>query len=105
MSARKRGSVPHGAASRRGLRRRSGGARLILECDALSRRHWRPAMTSAEWRRPEREASPFAAFAATYAPADEVLAARLPADASRDSAATARIDARATPLTEAIRAP
>ena len=61
-------------------------------------------MTSAEWRRPEREASPFAAFAAPYAPADEVLAARLLADASRDSAAEARIDARATRLIEAIRA-
>jgi RHH-type proline utilization regulon transcriptional repressor/proline dehydrogenase/delta 1-pyrroline-5-carboxylate dehydrogenase len=43
-------------------------------------------------------------FSASYAPADEDLAAALLAGAARDAAAEARIDARATRLVAAIRA-
>jgi RHH-type transcriptional regulator, proline utilization regulon repressor / proline dehydrogenase / delta 1-pyrroline-5-carboxylate dehydrogenase len=43
-------------------------------------------------------------FRAPYAPPDEELAVGLLADAARDSAAEARIDARATRLVQAIRA-
>src|ERR1043165_9589313 len=43
-------------------------------------------------------------FSAPYAAADEEIAARLLAEAPRDTAAEARIDARATRLVEAIRA-
>src|SRR5436853_6386903 len=44
------------------------------------------------------------AFAAPYAPPDEEIAARLLGAAPRESAAEARIDARATRLVQAIRA-
>ena len=44
------------------------------------------------------------AFAAPYAPPDEAIAAALLAQAPREPAAEARIDARATRLVEAIRA-
>src|SRR5450631_4134650 len=43
-------------------------------------------------------------FAAPYAPSDEVIAARLLAQAARAAPAEGRIDARATRLVEAIRA-
>ena len=43
-------------------------------------------------------------FRAPFAPPDDELAARFLADAARDNAAEARIDARATRLVEAIRA-
>lgn len=53
-------------------------------------------------RRPEQKIVP--AFAAPYAAPDDKLAAALLADAPREAAAEARIDARATRLVEAIRA-
>ena len=53
-------------------------------------------------RRPEQKTRP--AFSAPYAAPDEELAAALLAEAPREAAAEARIDARATRLVEAIRA-
>ena len=51
-----------------------------------------------------RAAPPMPTFQAPFAPPDETLASGLLADATRDSAAEARIDARATTLVKAIRA-
>ena len=53
--------------------------------------------------RPERSQTP-PVFSAPYAAPDEALAAALVAQAPRETAAKARIDARATRLVEAIRA-
>src|SRR2546423_7435686 len=54
-------------------------------------------------RRPE-QSQVLPVFSAPYAPPDEALAAALLAQAPREPAAEARIDARATRLVEAIRA-
>jgi RHH-type proline utilization regulon transcriptional repressor/proline dehydrogenase/delta 1-pyrroline-5-carboxylate dehydrogenase len=51
-----------------------------------------------------RAAPGFPTFRASFAPADEEMAAGLLAGAPRDAAAEARIDARAKKLVEAIRA-
>jgi len=51
-----------------------------------------------------RAAPGFPTFRAPFAPADEEMAAGLLADAPRDAAAEARVDARAKTLVEAIRA-
>jgi RHH-type proline utilization regulon transcriptional repressor/proline dehydrogenase/delta 1-pyrroline-5-carboxylate dehydrogenase len=59
-------------------------------------------MSSSAARRPAADGVPV--FAAPYAPPDEVIAARLLAEAVRDAAAERRIDARATRLVDAIRA-
>src|SRR6188768_348245 len=53
-------------------------------------------------RKPEGGERP--AFAAPYAPPDEMIAAGFLAQAAREPAAEARIDVRATRLVEAIRA-
>ncbi|HKS61158.1 MAG TPA: proline dehydrogenase family protein, partial [Xanthobacteraceae bacterium] len=59
-------------------------------------------MAASAARKPEAGALP--AFAAPYAPPDESIAAGFLAQATREAAADARIDTRATRLVEAIRA-
>ena len=59
-------------------------------------------MTASVARKPEGGELP--AFAAPYAPPDEAIAAGFLAQAAREAAAEARIDARATRLVAAIRA-
>jgi RHH-type transcriptional regulator, proline utilization regulon repressor / proline dehydrogenase / delta 1-pyrroline-5-carboxylate dehydrogenase len=59
-------------------------------------------MAASAVRKPEAGVLP--AFAAPYAPPDEAIAAGFLAQAAREAAADARIDARATRLVEAIRA-
>jgi len=59
-------------------------------------------MAASAVRKPEAGALPV--FAAPYAPPDEAIAAGFLAQAGREAAAEARIDARTTRLIEAIRA-